>query len=116
MPAREIPHPQWPTFLADFGFRHFCWSATVVRKHSDGRRQVIAANHGCFLEELATNPNGGQPQIAIVLGSPFRQFHTHVICNPKHVRLAPGDQAALEIDAADGSTMIVRVCQRDRRA
>ncbi|MBZ5568597.1 MAG: hypothetical protein LAN64_12175 [Acidobacteriia bacterium] len=115
MPAREIPHPLWPTFLADFGLRHFCWKATLERKHSGGRCELIADN-GCFLEELATGCVGGQRQIAIVLDSPFREYRTHVVSNPQRVRVAAANQDSLEIDAADGSTMIVRVRQPDPRA
>ena len=114
MPARDIPHPQWPTFLADFGFRHFCWKATLERKHNGGRHESISDN-GCFLEELAIHSAGGQQQLAIVLDSPFREFRTHVVSNPLRVRVAAGNRDSLEIDAADGSTMIVRVRQPDPR-
>ena len=113
MPARDIPHPQWPTFLADFGQRHFCWKISLERKHSGGRRESVSDN-GYFLGELATNFAAGQQQIDIVLDEPFCEFRTHVVSNPRRVRVAAENQDALEIDSADGSTVIVRLRQPDR--
>ena len=115
MPARDIPHPQWPTFLADFGFRHFCWKATLERKHRGGRSEMII-NNGCFLEELATEFAGGRRQIAIVLDTPFQEFNTHLVSNPQRVRVSGENQDSIEIDEDDGSTMIVRVRQPDPHA
>ena len=86
----------------------------MERKHNGGRHESISDN-GCFLEELAIHSAGGQQQLAIVLDSPFREFRTHVVSNPLRVRVAAGNRDSLEIDAADGSTMIVRVRQPDPR-
>ena len=112
MPTREIPSPQWPSFLGKFGFRHFGWNVRLEQK-SRGRGKLLAAGHS-FLEELTTNVAEGQQQIAIVLGTPFQPFHTHVIDNPLHVRVVAGAQPALEIDSADGSTVVVHLRRRDR--
>ena len=107
MPTREIPSPQWPSFLGNFGFRHFAWNVTLEQK-SHGRGKLLAADHS-FLEELATEGADDDQQITIVLGSPFHSFHTHVVSNPRRVRLAAGAQPALEIDSADGSTVVVHL-------
>ena len=111
MPAREIPPPQWYSFLGKFGFRHFGWSVTLEQK-SHGRGKVLAADHS-FLEELATEGTDNDQQITIVLGSPFQSFHTHVVSNPRRVRVVAGAQAALEIESADGSTVVVHLCRHD---
>jgi hypothetical protein len=111
MPAREIPSPQWPIFLGNFGFRHFGWNVTLEQKSRE-RGKLLAADHS-FLEELATGVADGHPQITIVLGSPFRPFHTHVINKPLRMRVVAGAQAALEIDSADGSTVVVHLHRQD---
>jgi hypothetical protein len=109
MPTREIPPPQWPSFLGNFGFHHFGWNVTLEQK-SRGRGKYFAANHS-FLEELATEGADGHQQINIVLGTPFRPFHTHVVSHPRHVRVV--DAAALEIESADGSTVVVHLRRHD---
>ena len=107
MPAREIPPQQWSSFLGNFGFLHFGWNVSLERT-SRQRGKNLVADHS-FLEELSTDVAGGQQQITIVLGTPFRPFHTHVIRKPVHVRVVAGAQAALEIESADGSTFVVHL-------
>ena len=109
MPAQEIPASQWPSFLGKFGFRHFGWNVRLEQK-SRGHGKLLAAGHS-FLEELTTD--AGQQQITIVLGSPFHPYHTHVIDKPVQVRVVAGAQVALEIDCADGSTVVVHLRRRD---
>ncbi|MFI5110264.1 MAG: DUF5335 family protein [Terriglobales bacterium] len=111
MPAREIPPPQWSSFLGNFGFRHFGWNVTLEQK-SRRRGKHLVVNHS-FLEELTTDVAGGHQQISIVLGTPFHPFHTHVIRKPVHVRVVAGAGAALEIDSADGRTVVVHLRRRD---
>ncbi|HEX9119871.1 MAG TPA: DUF5335 family protein [Terriglobales bacterium] len=111
MPAREIPPPQWYSFLGNFGFRHFGWNVTLEQK-SPGRGKHLVVNHS-FLEELTTDVADGQQQITIVLGTPFQPFHTHVVSNPLRVRVVAGAQAALEIESADGSTIVVHLRRQD---
>ena len=108
MPTREIPPPQWPSFLGNFGFRHFGWNVRLEQK-SRGRDKLLAADHS-FLEELTAD---GHQQITIVLGTPFRPFHTHVVSNPRHMRVVAGAEAALEIESADGSTVVVHLRRHD---
>jgi hypothetical protein len=110
MPTREIPPSQWPSFLGNFGFRHFGWDVTLEQESRQRGRHLVV-NHS-FLEELATDVADGQQQISIVLGTPFHPFHTHVVSNPLHVRVVAGTQAALEIDSADGSTVVVHLRRR----
>lgn len=110
MPAREIPPQQWSSFLGNFGFRHFGWNVTLEQKSPRGKHLVV--NHS-FLEELATDDADGQQQITIVLGTPFRPFHTQVIRKPVHVRVVAGAQAVLEIESADGSTFVVHLRRQD---
>lgn len=107
MPAHEIPPPRWPSFLGNFGFHHFGWNVRLEQK-SRGRDK-----HHSFLEELASDGADGQQQITIVLGTPFHSFHTHVIRKPVHVRVVAGAQAALEIESADGSTVVVHLRRQD---
>jgi hypothetical protein len=111
MPTREIPPPQWPSFLGDFGFRHFGWNVRLEQK-SRGRDKLLAADHS-FLEELTTDGADGHQQITIVLGTPFHPFHTHVVSNPRHMRVVAGAQAALEIESADGSTVVVHLRRQE---
>jgi len=111
MLAREIPPQQWYSFLGKFAYRHFGWNVTLERK-SRQRAKLLAARHA-FLEELITDVEDGQRHITIVLGSPFDLFHTHVINEPVRVRAAAGAQAALEIDSADGSTVVVHFRRRE---
>jgi len=111
MAAREIPSSQWPSFLGKFGFRHFGWNVRLEQK-SRGRGKLLAAGHS-FLEELTTDVADGQQQITIVLGSPFHPFHTHVVNKPLRVRVVAGAQPGLEIDSADGSTVLVQLCRQE---
>ena len=111
MPTREIPLPQWYSFLGNFGFRHFGWKVRLEQE-SRGRGKLLAADH-LFLEELTTDGANGHQQITIVLGSPFHAFHTHVVSNPRRVRLAAGAQPALEIESADGSTVVVHLRRQE---
>ena len=111
MPTREIPPPQWSSFLGNFGFRHVGWNVTLEQKSRQHGKHLVA-NHS-FLEELATDGANGHQQITIVLGTPFHPFHNHVIHKPVHVRVLDGAQAALEIDSADGSTVVVQLRRRD---
>jgi hypothetical protein len=111
MSAREIPPPQWPSFLGNFGFHHFGWNVRLEQK-SRGRDKHFVINHS-FLEELASDGAEGQRQITIVLGTPFHPFHTHVIRKPVHVRAVAGTQAALEIESADGSVVVMHVYRHD---
>ena len=111
MPTREIPPPQWYSFLGNFGFRHFGWNVTLERTSQEhGNRHAV--NHS-FLEELTTDVADGKQQITIVLGTPVRPFHTHVVSDPLHVRVVAGAQAALEIESADGSTVVVQLRRHD---
>ena len=109
MAAREIPLSEWPSFLGNFGFRHFGWNVKLEQK-SRGRGKLLAAGHS-FLEELTTD--AGRQQITLVLGSPFHPFHTHVIDKPVQVRVVTGAEVTLEIDCADGSTVVARLRRRD---
>jgi hypothetical protein len=111
VPIREIPSPKWYSFLGDFGFRHFGWNVTLEEK-SRGRGKPLTANHS-FLEELATEGADGHQQITIVLGTPFHPYRTHVVSNPRRVRVAAGAQDVLEIDSADGSTVVVHLRRHD---
>ena len=112
MPTREIPSPQWPSFLGNFGFRHFCWDATLEQT-SQGCGRQVAVNHS-FLEEVTTDVADGKQQINIVLGTPFRRFHTHVVSDPRRVRVVAGAQAVLEIESADGSKVVMRLRRHNR--
>jgi hypothetical protein len=107
MPAHEIPQPQWPNFLGNFGLRHFGWNATLEQKSPEGGK-LILTNHS-FLEELNAEDGDGQQRITIVLGSPFHGFHKHVVSDPQRLRVAGGHEAALRIDCDDGTTTVLRV-------
>ena len=111
MAAQEIHSSQWSSFLGNFGFRHFGWNVTLEQK-SRRRGKHLVVNHS-FLEELTTDGADGHPQITIVLGTPFRPFHTHVVSNPLHVRVVAGAQAVLEIESADGATIVVHLRRHD---
>jgi hypothetical protein len=111
MAAQEIHSSQWSSFLGNFGFRHFGWNVTMEQK-SRRRGKQFVVNHS-FLEELTTDVADGRPQITIVLGTPFQPFRTHVVSNPRHVRVVAGTQAALEIESADGSTVVVHLRRHD---
>jgi hypothetical protein len=106
MSAHEIPRQDWPLFLGNFGFRHFGWDV-VLEKRRPGRGERIVDNH--FLQELTAESTGGREQITIVLGAPFSLHQVHVVEDPKHVRVAPGDPEALEIDCGRGITVVVHV-------
>jgi hypothetical protein len=111
MPAGEIPASQWPIFLGDFGFRHFGWKVTVVER-APGRSKHLL-NSQSFLEEVATSNTDGKRKITIVAGTPFHPFHSVVGSDPLHVRVAAGAQPALEIESADGSTVVMHLRRQD---
>ena len=108
---REIPRPQWPTFLSQFGYRHFGWK--VIVEHKLPGREKLIEDH-CFLEEIVNQHADGREQIAFVLGTPFRPFRTRIIDNPSHVRVPARREHALKIEAEDGSYTVVRLLHSNR--
>jgi hypothetical protein len=114
MTARDIPHPQWPSFLGRFGLRHFGWTVTLEQKFH-GRGKLILTNQS-FLEEVSADGDNGRQRITIVLGSPFHGFRTHVVSDPQRLRVADREGPALRIDSDDGSTTVIRLRQPYRVA
>lgn len=106
----EIPCEQWPAFLCDFGNRHVGWLVTL-ELHQPGRGTLIEADHQP-LHDLLTDRAQQHGTISVVLGSLTESHLTHIVDDPTHLRVSEpqaGAREDLEIDAQDGSTIVLHL-------
>lgn len=116
MPTLEIPRNEWATFLEGFSRRYLDWQVTIEVFDPHLGTQVEAqdlslAGMSTVLKGADTQMLGATPpSISInVSGAPPHAIHT--IGNPTHLWLkqtAAGEDEALEIESANGTTTLIR--------
>ena len=110
MPTREIPRAEWPAFFESFSRQHEGWLATVEVLGQEIGAQEEA--HELPLVGVTADLKGSDADaVSIIVGKAAEDHITHTITRPAHVRLEQaesGADEALQVEAADGTTTLVR--------
>jgi hypothetical protein len=110
MPTREIPRDEWNAFFEMFSKQHEGWLATVEVLGPDIGAQAEA--HELPLVGITADSKGGDADaVSIIVGKAAEDHVTHIVTRPAHVRLEQtesGADEALQVEAADGTTALVR--------
>ena len=110
MPTREIPREEWNAFFEMFSKQHEGWLATVEVLGRDIGAQEAAHELplvGITAELQGTNGDA----VSIIVGKAAADHVTHTVAGATHVRLEQaesGADEALQVEAADGTTTLVR--------
>jgi hypothetical protein len=108
--TREIPRDEWKSFFDTFSRQHEGWLATLEIFSKDLGAQQEA--HELPLEGVSLASGGDEPDtISIDLGTPPDNHVSHAIVRPTRVWLqqtTAGANAALEIEASDGTQTLLR--------
>ena len=108
--TREIPREEWKSFFDTFSQQHEGWLATLEILGKD----IGAQKEGdeLPLTGVSLASGGNEPEmISIDLGSAPDNHVGHTIIGPTHVWLqqtTAGANAALEIEASDGTQTLLR--------
>jgi hypothetical protein len=106
--TREIPRPEWASFLAAFSRMHRGWRVRI---------EVFGADIGAQEEAelplmgVIVDPEPAGMRVTITLGLEPDDHVSHSIEHPTRIRLAQTDEGAdqaLEIEAKDGAITLVR--------
>ena len=106
--TREIPRAGWNDFFSDFSRAHETQLVAVEVMGSDIGAQIEGQS---LLFDGISEADDKHDSIALTFDSVNGEHLTHLVNHPKHVWLQRGaDQSdqALEIEAADGTTTLVR--------
>lgn len=109
MRTTEIPRDQWMRSLDAFSTQHAGWIAMLEVVGAEIGDQEVA--NGLPLVGIAADVKDGENRIAIILGGRPDAHQTHVVETPRRVWLEEADEPARDavaIEAADGTTTIVR--------
>jgi hypothetical protein len=108
--TQEIPRNQWNSFFEIFSRQHEGWLATLEIFGKDLGAQEEA--HELPLEGVSLTSVGNEAEaISIDLGSTAEDHVSHAVIEPARVWLeqtTEGANAALEIEAADGTQTLLR--------
>lgn len=109
MPTQEIPAQDWESFFDMFSRQHEGWRANV---------EVLGGEAGAGLEAremplvgITADVKDRSRAIAIILRQKGSEHLTHIVSEPKTVRLKQteeGADEALAIESADGITTLLR--------
>ncbi len=108
MPTQEIPQGEWSGFFDQFSRQHQGWRATV---------EVLSSEIGAGMEArdsplvgISADMKDCERSIAIILGETGNRHLTHIVSDPKFVRLKQTDEGAdeaLAIESFDGVTTLL---------
>jgi hypothetical protein len=108
--TREIPRNEWKSFFDVFSKQHEGWLATLEFLDRELGAQEEA--HELPFEGVSLTSAGNEPEaISIDLGSTPNDHVSHSIPEPAHVwvqQTTEGANAALEIEANDGTQTLLR--------
>lgn len=109
MPTQDIPIEDWNSFFAMFSRQHEGWRVTV---------EILGGYVGACLEAremplvgVTAEVKGRNRIVAIILEGKDSEHLTHIVSDPKYVRLQQteeGAHEALAIESADGATTLLR--------
>ena len=110
MEAQEIPRDQWNSFFDNFSRQHEGWLANLEVFDPEIGAQEEA--HELPLKGVSVSSEADEAEnISIDLGKQPEGHISHTISKPIHVWLEKTDQganAALEIEAADDTKILLR--------
>jgi hypothetical protein len=107
--GREIPRGEWLSFLDCFNRQHERWLVTVEIV-AEQLGHVIAVENRA-LQGVTPESSDGHDRIVIAVGTAEADHMTHFVSDPKRIRMletSSGAHLGLEIEAADGTTTLVR--------
>jgi hypothetical protein len=104
----EIPRREWSASLDEFSRIHDGWlvSLDIV----DVSRDLLREFRMLPLVGITAEPTGGGT-ISIAVAEPAGDHLTHLVHSPTHVfieKTEAGENAALEVESADGTRAILR--------
>jgi Family of unknown function (DUF5335) len=110
MQTQEIPRHEWRSFFDTFSLKHEGWLAAVEILGADvGAQKEVRA---LPLAGVSVSSGGDESEtIAIDLGMAPNDHVSHAIADPTNVWLEQTDEgadAALEIEASDGTKTLLR--------
>jgi hypothetical protein len=109
MALKEIPRHEWKEFFESFSSRHqgwfvkLQWAGTGPGADAEVQEQP--------LESITADLDGGEDKVSVTLGPGPDTLRLCTVPRPSRVQLqqtAEGADQALQIDSADGTTMLVR--------
>ena len=107
--GEEIPRGEWLSFLDGFSRQHAGWLVSLEVAEGPGRSGVEAED--LKLEGITPEHSEEHDRICIALGKAPDDHLTHFVSDPIRVvflETRTGEQAGLQIEAADGSRTVVR--------
>jgi hypothetical protein len=111
MKTREIPREEWVKFFNNMSRRQEGWQVGLEVFSPEIGDQVEERN--MFLAGLAAEVTNDGANIEIMLGGKATSHVTHVVKAPVLVELQQtdfGEDAALKIQSADGTTSLLHLC------
>ena len=110
MPTEEIPREEWNKFFDTFSRQHEGWLATLEVLGRDVGAQEEA--HQLPLAGVSLSSGGEEAEmVSIDLGKRLDEHVSRAISDPSRIWLQKTDSganAALEIEAADGTKTLLR--------
>ena len=110
MQTYEIPRDRWPVDVMAFGETHRRWLASVeVLDDEMGAQPEV---RDLPLEGISVEPPDKGALVSIFMVRSPDDHLTHQIQNPTHIRIEQSEddrEAAMQIEAADGTSTIVRL-------
>ena len=109
MATTEIPAQQWESFFDMFSRQHQGWRVTVEVLGDEIGAELEAREMP--LEGITADVKDKNRAISIILREKGSEHLTHIVSEPKHVRLKQtqeGADEALAIESADRATTLVR--------
>jgi hypothetical protein len=108
MRVTEIPRSEWRNFLEGFASRHQGWLADLERRqHGNGSIPLVLERP---LHKINVDPKAGG-RIVLVFGRPDGAQTSQTVDAPiriKFLEAEPGADAGLEIESADGTSLVMR--------
>jgi hypothetical protein len=110
--TREIPRAGWNDFFSAFTKEHELQLVALEVMGAEIGAQV--EGQSLLLSGVSPGDNKGD-SVAVMVDSLNGEHLTHMVSHPTHVWLqrAAGADQALEIQAADGSTTLLRFASHD---
>jgi hypothetical protein len=108
MRVKEIPRGEWRNFLEGFTSQHQGWLADLERRqHGNGCIPLILERplHKINMDQK----RGGR--IVLVFGRPDGEQTSQTVDAPTRIKFleaGPGAHAGLEIESADGTSLVMR--------
>lgn len=115
MPTQEIPPHDWPGFFDQFSRQHQGWRVTVEVLSSDIGAQLEARDSP--LVGISADLKDQERSIAIIVGESGARHLTHIVSDPKYVRLKQtneGADEALAMESSDGVTTLLHFRSANR--